>query len=198
MNETKTCSVDGCGRRSRARGWCAKHYHRWRTLGAPDAAVRRERPRGLSLPELARWIGGRLVPRGACLFRPDGANDYWAIGYRGKSVAAHRIILLAAAPPPFARAEARHLCGNPGCCRLDHLAWGSHADNMADMVRHGRSTPGERHAKARLNPVAVRVARLLRRRGVPIRRIVRAYGISHAAISNATNGKTWAGVRDAA
>lgn len=32
-----TCTVDGCDRNARARGWCAKHYRRWKTRG--DAAA---------------------------------------------------------------------------------------------------------------------------------------------------------------
>lgn len=30
------CKIDGCGNRARKRGWCEKHYGRWRTHGDPD------------------------------------------------------------------------------------------------------------------------------------------------------------------
>jgi hypothetical protein len=33
-----TCSVDGCGRPARARGWCARHYQRWKVKGDPGPA----------------------------------------------------------------------------------------------------------------------------------------------------------------
>lgn len=28
-----TCSIDGCNRRAKARGWCMKHYKRWYNHG---------------------------------------------------------------------------------------------------------------------------------------------------------------------
>jgi hypothetical protein len=31
----RTCSVDGCEKQARARGWCAAHWKRWRTYGDP-------------------------------------------------------------------------------------------------------------------------------------------------------------------
>lgn len=35
MQSTRTCTVDGCDRPSRARGWCKMHWHRWRRHGDP-------------------------------------------------------------------------------------------------------------------------------------------------------------------
>ena len=46
----KTCSIDGCGNKSRLRGWCQKHYHRWRNHGDPTALVKSEKGSAL------RWI----------------------------------------------------------------------------------------------------------------------------------------------
>ena len=32
---SKNCSIDGCGKVPRARGWCQAHYTRWRRTGSP-------------------------------------------------------------------------------------------------------------------------------------------------------------------
>lgn len=33
--QTKSCTIPGCTRKYRARGWCATHYARWQRNGAP-------------------------------------------------------------------------------------------------------------------------------------------------------------------
>lgn len=38
---TKTCSIDGCPTRAKARGWCATHYLRWRRHGSPHKVTDR-------------------------------------------------------------------------------------------------------------------------------------------------------------
>ena len=39
------CSVDGCGQDAKVRGWCIRHYHRWRRHGDPLAMGKMGRPR---------------------------------------------------------------------------------------------------------------------------------------------------------
>ncbi len=34
---TRLCSVDGCDRPHRSRGWCVAHYYRWHRHGSPLA-----------------------------------------------------------------------------------------------------------------------------------------------------------------
>lgn len=44
----RTCSIDDCGRPVFARGWCNRHYNRWRSHGDPLTTLRRppvDRPR---------------------------------------------------------------------------------------------------------------------------------------------------------
>lgn len=35
MDRNILCSIDGCGNKVNARGWCSKHYSRWRKYGDP-------------------------------------------------------------------------------------------------------------------------------------------------------------------
>lgn len=76
----RTCSVGGCGRPVRARGWCTTHYERWRKNGHPLRSLIRH-TKG---PEPDRFWSriGRVVPAprhrsdlGACWLW-DGAHGY--------------------------------------------------------------------------------------------------------------------------
>lgn len=44
MANSLICSVDGCSNPSKARGWCDKHWSRWRKFGDPEAEVRSPTP----------------------------------------------------------------------------------------------------------------------------------------------------------
>lgn len=45
------CSVDGCESPAKARGWCDKHYRRWKRLGDPEAEVKQWKPLGTPVGE---------------------------------------------------------------------------------------------------------------------------------------------------
>lgn len=76
------CSVEGCEREARARGWCMKHYHRWWKHGDPLVLIRgSEINRGFSdHPLYGVW--------GAMLHRCTNAADasYERYGGRGITV----------------------------------------------------------------------------------------------------------------
>lgn len=50
-----TCSIAGCGAKVLGRGWCSKHYDRWRRNGDPEAIARR--PNGSGSPDGADGSG---------------------------------------------------------------------------------------------------------------------------------------------
>jgi hypothetical protein len=47
-------------------------------------------------------------------------------------------------PPPSPKHEARHINGDPSSNDVANLEWGTHTENMQDMVRHGRSQTSPR------------------------------------------------------
>lgn len=49
----------------------------------------------------------------------------------------HRLVALVFLGPPRDGDEVRHLDGKPSNNVVKNLAWGTHLENMQDMVRHG-------------------------------------------------------------
>lgn len=67
--ERQTCSVDGCEAVSAARGWCVKHYNRWRRQGDPLRNMRNKRGRRSS-------IGAKRIMSSGYVRIKVGDNDW--------------------------------------------------------------------------------------------------------------------------
>lgn len=53
-----SCSISGCGRPVKSRGWCTAHYERWRRTGDPETP-HRSPGRPQSGEANANWRGGK-------------------------------------------------------------------------------------------------------------------------------------------
>lgn len=124
------------------------------------------------------------------------SNGYLAL-YLSTDGKRHRVYIHQAladafiGPKPTPRHEVRHLNDNRLDNRLANLAWGTRAENSADMVRNGRSRPGVRNAQARLTEDQVRDIRrrwALRERQ---RDIAATHGVSQRAVLFILKGQTW-------
>jgi hypothetical protein len=88
-----------------------------------------------------------------------------------------------------------HWCDNPPCVRPDHLWLGTHAENMADMVKkgRGRGLQGESHNMAKLTQSQADQIRELYDRSIKNgAKLAREFGVSRHAIWCIVHGKTWA------
>lgn len=112
-------------------------------------------------------------------------------GTTTRKLQAHRLayVLQKGAIPPGLLV--RHSCHNPPCCNGAHLEPGTHADNMRDMLEAGRSTHGERNPRAKLTESDVRAAKMMRKAGMTLKHIAKAFGVHLATIDYATRGVTW-------
>ena len=65
-------------------------------------------------------------------------DGYLRVSTKRLKKAVHWLLARVFLPPPRpGQNEVRHLDGNPRNIRIDNLAWGTRAENAADMARHG-------------------------------------------------------------
>lgn len=137
------------------------------------------------------------------------ANGYGVFNW-GAPMLAHRAawaLFIGAIP---AGMVVMHTCDNPPCVRLGHLRLGRQAENVADMVRKGRSATGDRNG-SRLHPerlVGNRTSPMwgesnghaklsaadvvaIRQSTAPLKDLATRYGVNKSTISRVRTGKRW-------
>lgn len=124
-------------------------------------------------------------------------NGYGRSRFRGStSEGAHRIAwILTYGEIPDGLCVC-HTCDNPGCVNPKHLFVGTHADNMADMVRKGRAGRGGYYHggsnNSKLSKVEVlEIRRLRRETSLTLREIGEMFGVLATTIYNVVSGKSW-------
>lgn len=87
------------------------------------------------------------VPFCGCWIWTGSGDRYGVAWYEGRRIRAHHLLFRLAGNTIPAGMEVMHACDIGLCVNPAHLSVGTHADNMADMVRKGRSRApsGERH-----------------------------------------------------
>lgn len=85
----------------------------------------------------------------------------------------------------------RHKCDNPPCCNPRHLEIGTVAENNRDTAERGRSTMGEKNARAVLTNDEVREIRMLRAGGTTLAVIAQRFGIGVMTVSHIVRRNTW-------
>lgn len=185
---TKLCSVAGCQQAAHARSYCNRHYKRWLIYGSPTGGGREQ----VETKELLRFVDRAARYNGdACLLwpYPTPKHGYGRITQNGRRRLAHVVVCeIVHGPPPFAKAEAAHSCGNPGCLTPAHLRWDSHGGNMADRLIHGTDNRGERHGLSKLTANQVLA---IRSSSDAQRKLAAQYGVSRSYISQLRNGHRW-------
>jgi len=124
-----TCSVDGCQGQVSSRGWCMKHYTRWRHWGSPAGGPRN---RGLS-PIEKFWA--RVEKTETCWLWTGRLNKPGDLGYGslvvgGKVVYVHRFSYELHRQPLQDGQVIDHLCRVRRCVNPDHLEAVTQSENV--------------------------------------------------------------------
>ena len=90
---------------------------------------------------------------------------------------------------PFEGAQVRHLNGVRTDNRVENLAWGTAAENSADMVRHGNSRRGSRHPWTKYTWEQVSEVRRLAADGLTPRHISERVGVEHTYVYHLITGR---------
>lgn len=128
--------------------------------------------------------------------RGDARWRYGRFKLAGRNVLAHRHAYEQAYGRIPAGLFVMHKCDNPLCVNPEHLALGTHADNMADMAakgrasRHGRPPVliGDAHPRSKVKAADVLTIRARHAAGVPTSALANEYGVSATHIRRIVNG----------
>ena len=139
-----TCSIAGCPKPIRSKGWCDAHYMRNLRHGSPHALMRKV---VIGTPEVRFWAKvDKNAPKGCWVWTAStfvGRNGYGKFNAgttaaTAKTVYAHRFSYELVNGPISEGLDVLHACDNPPCVNPDHLRLGTPVDNAADMVRRKR------------------------------------------------------------
>lgn len=185
----KICSIEGCEKPIRTRGWCEMHYTRVRKHGDPH---------------LTKVIHGQTEKRFWMQVDKRGPDECWewqgsptVHGYGriragGRERSAHAVALeIATGEKQPDGMDTCHTCDNRTCVNPAHLYWGTRAQNMADAVARKRTPWGERHGMAKLTVVQVVEIRHYRANGATVPDLAQKYGVSVRVVYDIVAGRQW-------
>lgn len=190
MAELVICSVSGCSKHARARGYCSLHYRRWRRLGTTELDSYRRKSQRFFFEVAMKSSGGIETP---CVLWPFplGKNGYGRVAYECKTYNTHRLAcILKKGPPPTPKHQAAHLCGVKHCCHPGHIIWATVAENHSHKIIHGTHLRGERQNGAVLTEDAVRQIRQLIGT-MQQKEIAAMFGVARSVIYNIQYKKAW-------
>lgn len=188
------CAIQGCENQPVCRGWCDKHYTRFKRHGDPEHVTQID-TRGLSVEGKLRahgwnvtesycweWAGSRKSKR------------YGTLHINGRYLGIHRLAYETWVGPIPEGLVIRHKCDNTWCINPDHLETGTHADNSRDMVARNRQRDqkGSNHNMSRVTEEEViSIRKRYSEGGVFQTELAEEYGLTQTAISAIIRRKTW-------
>lgn len=182
------CSVEECNRQSIIRGYCGKHYQKFRKYGDPLAGKDHAAP-----GETTKWIQS-IQESDDCIEWPFALvpAGYGSAYLNGNTICAHRLSFMIHRYDP-GDLFVLHSCDNPRCCNPRHLRAGTHQDNMNDKNSRGRGNyfRGEQTSQSKIKEQDVRDIRLLYSRGMSQAKIGMFYELHQGTVGEIVRREIW-------
>jgi hypothetical protein len=193
MAEITLCSIPECGKpRANKRGWCGKHYYRWRVHGDPY------KTRKAANGEAAEYFYSTVMSHTGddCLIWPFSHDNHGYGGYvtvNGKRYRPHVLSCIEThGPRPSPEYEAAHSCGkgHKGCIAPEHVSWKTRQENQQDRRIHGTYQNGALNPTAKLTEDQVATIRTMKGKMLQ-REIAKIFSISRENVSAIHTNKSW-------
>ena len=127
----------------------------------------------------------------------DGYGIIW-VGGKKRTKRAHRVSLELRGETIPQDTLVCHTCDTRHCVNPRHLYVGTNQQNIADMVRRGRSAtainpqPEELNGRAKIGKDDVRTIRSLHAAGVQTKTLQKRFSLCRTAVQRIVSGKAWA------
>lgn len=134
------------------------------------------------------------IPKTPCIeWTGATSGGYGVQRIAGKNVRVHRKTWEDSKGPIPEGLIVMHMCDNPPCYRLDHLALGTHQDNSDDKFAKGRgnSPRGEQAGRAVLTEKQAYEVLLRLDQGESLRAVARVFGVSAGCVQHIAEGRNW-------
>lgn len=108
-----------------------------------------------------------------------------------KQMYAHRLSYLIHKGEDPGNKQVCHTCDNPRCVNPEHLFLGTASDNLKDMKSKGRSTFGEKNARAKLTESDVKQIIIMLEAKIPQTKIAKVFDVHQVTISKIRTKIRW-------
>lgn len=180
----KKCSIYGCEKKVKSKGYCEMHYYRYRRHGSPYI-----RKKGGGKPKVIKHVvdvNGCHI----CISHKPGTWGYPTIHRNGKTQNIHRFIYEQVHGKVPDHLVVRHKCDVRNCINTNHMELGTHKENSQDMVVRGRNLYGEINRNSKLTEKEVLE---IRRLSVSYsqRELAKMFNVGKTTIARIQNRETW-------